>query len=365
MCKFSTLIFIKPRGSERKIPFVKTCGKCYDCLMSSRAEQVIRMKKEFTSCASAFFVTLKYSDENLVFWNFSRVERRRELDRISALQGYKPFDAYGKFILEPRHASLFYERMQNVIKRYSPNLLFRIVLNGEYGSWTHRPHMHAIVFSPLSFNLSDFRNIISDVWNFGFSEVSCISEQRIAYVSKHSMKEDKGNELQQKVAPIFRRQSTYNGGIGRDLCTDATLLANYNQGSNYTYNGIYKVNIPRYVKKKLHPDTYTEDELIELSRQSYLNLVERIWLQFGIKESNIVDSVCGCSAREWLSRFDINHYDVSSSVGVDVLKYRCAVSLMRSRNLESCRKELSDYYNNKFVKHKLKLKEKGYFVEDS
>lgn len=364
MCKFPSIIYIKPSGSETKIPFIKTCGKCYDCLMSARAGQVVRMKKEFTNCKSCFFVTLKYTDENLVYWNFSKIERRQELDRIKALPKSKPFDCYGKFIVEPRHASKFFADMQSEIKKYSENLLFRIVLNAEYGTWSHRPHYHALIFSPLSFRLSDFRALLGRVWKYGSVDCSEVSDARIAYVSKHTMKEDKGNELQQKVSPIFRRQSTYNGGIGKDLVNDETMLANYYQDSNYTYNGRYKVNIPRYIKKKLHPETYSEMELISLSQESYYNLVSRIYNEFGIKEDNIVSYVTGVTAREWLSKFDINKYDVSSSAGVDVLKYRCAVALMRSRNVETCRKELHDYYYNKFQKHKQKLKENGYLITD-
>lgn len=366
MCKFSSLIYITPRDSVtgKKIPFVKTCGKCYVCLQSSRAAQVIRMKKESTLSKSCFFLTLKYSDENLIYWNFSRIERRAELNRVKSFGKHKPYDCYGKFILEPRHATMFFEGMQKKIKKYSPNLLFRMVLNGEYGTYTHRPHFHVIVFSPLSFLLTDFKQLVESVWKFGLVQCSQVSDRRIAYVSKHSMKEDRGNELQQKVSPIFRRQSTYRGGIGRDLVTDETMLANYYQGSNYTYNGKFKVNIPRYVKKKLHPDTYSEDELLQMSRDSYHNLTERIFQQFGVKESNIVEFVTGLNFYEWWSKYDMSNYYKDTAVGYDILKYKCAVALMRSRNVETCRKELRDYYYNKFQKHKQKLRENGYLITD-
>lgn len=363
MCKFPTIIYIKPSGSETKIPFIKTCGKCYDCMMSARAAQVLRMRKEFTQSKSCFFVTLKYSDNNLVYWNFNKTERRQELDRLSAIGKSKPFDAYGKFIVEPRHATVFFQDMQKVIKKYSDNLLFRMVLNAEYGTWSHRPHYHVIVFSPLSFRLQDFKNLVQSVWKYGFVDVSEVNDARIAYVSKHSMKEDKGNELQQKVSPIFRRQSSYNGGIGKALINDETMLANYYQDSNYTYNGRYKVNIPRYIKKKLHPDTYSEEDLVQLSKDSYGNLVKRLWLEFGVNEDSIVEFCTGYSFTEWWSKFDMSKYDKNTVVGYDILKYKCAVTLMRFRNVDLCRQELRQYYENKFARHKQKLKEKGYFSD--
>lgn len=360
MCKFPKIIWIRPRGSENKIPMISACGKCYDCLQSNRAAAVVRCKKEFTQSASTFFCTLKYSDENLTFWNFSRLERRRELDRLAALGDHKPFDAYGKFILNKEHATRFFKDMQCLIKHYNPNLLFRIVLNGEYGTFTHRPHMHALIFSPLKFSQSDFQALLQSVWTYGFASASPVNDARINYCAKHTMKEDNGNELQQKVSPIFRRQSTYNGGIGKDLVNDETLLANYQLENNYTYNGRYKVLIPRYIKKKLHPDPYSDEELLQMSKNSYSTLVEKIFTEFGVKENNIVEFCLGITPREWLSKYDISKYDVNSPVGVDILKYKCAVGLYRSRNIDTVRRELRDYYEHKFQNHILKLKKNGY-----
>lgn len=365
MCKNVSLIYIKPHGSEKKIPFVKSCGKCYDCLMQNAAGFVIRCKKEFVNSASAFFVTLKYSDENLVYWNFDRVSRRRALDRVKTFGKSKPYDAYGEFILEPRHATNFFEDIQNVIKRYNPNLLFRIVLNAEYGTWTHRPHYHALIFSPLSFSVNDFHRIVDSVWPYGLTDCSKVVDARISYVALHCMKTDIGNTLQQKVAPIFRRQSTYKGGIGRDLVNDDTLLANYYLDNNFTYNGRYKVNIPRYIKKKLHPEPYSESELIEMSEKGYRQLCDKIFLEFGISEDNILSYVTDCNSRFWLSKFDISKYDSSTAVGVRILRYKAAVALYRHFHHTEVVNELRDYRNNKFMKKKLSLKRKGYFDEFS
>lgn len=363
MCKFPKLIWITPRGSSTKIPMISACGKCYDCLQSNRAAAVVRCKKEFTNSKSTFFCTLKYSDENLTFWNFNRTERRQELDRLAAIGSRKPFDAYGKFILNKEHASQFFKDMQSLIKSYNSNLLFRIVLNGEYGTWTHRPHYHALIFSPLSFSQHDFQTLLQSVWRYGFASASVVNDARINYCAKHTMKEDAGNELQQKVSPIFRRQSTYRGGIGKDLVNDETLLANYNLENNYTYNGRFKVLIPRYIKKKLHPDVYSEDELLQMSKDSYTTLIRKIFQEFGIKENNIVEYCLGITPRVWLHKYDVSKYDSSSALGADILKYKCAIALYRSRNIDTVKKELHDYYEHKFQNHIQKLKKNGYINE--
>lgn len=60
----------------------------------------------------------------------------------------------------------------------------------------------------------------------------------------------------------------------------------------------------------------------------------------------------------------MSKYDKNTAVGYDILKYKCAVTLMRTRNVDLCRKELREYYENKFARHKQKLKEKGYFSDE-
>lgn len=85
-----------------------------------------------------------------------------ELERINSLPLNTPFK-YDNFILVPRHASDFLKRMQTNLKRLSKHLLFRAVIVGEYGEFDHRPHLHALFFSPVSFTKRLSRSWLSVV----------------------------------------------------------------------------------------------------------------------------------------------------------------------------------------------------------
>ena len=93
------------------------------------------------------------------------------------------------------------------------------------------------------------------------------------------------------VSPIFQKRCVKNGGIGRYLYKDETLLANYYNGSNSTVYGKYLVNIQRYTKKKLHPDTYSESEIAEMSRQSLQNVADRLFSEYGITPDLVKDNL--------------------------------------------------------------------------
>lgn len=358
MCKFPKIVYIKPRDYRFKLPMISRCRKCYDCMMQDRAQFALRCAKEFTSTKGCcYFLTLTYSDKNLPFWNFSRVERRHALDEVAA--DPCKFGAYSKFILERRHASKFFHDMQYAIKKISDTLLFRIFLNGEYGFWTQRPHYHVLLFSPVFFTKSDMKTFIErNAWKFGGVHVKDVCSANINYVGKHCMKEDSGSILQKKVAPIFHTSSKYLGGIGVNLENDETLLANYANDANYTYNGRYKVQIPRYITKRLHPDTYSVDELKQMCRDAYSSLCQRIFSQCGVNFDLNYNHL------GMLSVFDDSV--TKSSFGIDPefqflsAKYKAAVDFFRSRNIDTVKQELTDYFYNKFQKHKQKLKKDGF-----
>lgn len=157
-----------------------------------------------------------------------------------------------------------------------------------------------------------------------------------------------------KVSPIFHTSSKYRGGIGVNLDSDETLLANYANDVNYTYNGRYKVQIPRYITKRLHPDTYSVDELKQMCRDAYASLCQRIFVQSGVNFD------LRCDHLALLSKYDFSI--TKDSFGLDpefqylVVKYKCAVDFFRSLNYDTVKQELTDYFYNKFQKHKQKLK---------
>lgn len=356
MCKTPKIAPIRPRGSRNVYPLIRPCGECYECLANARAEAALRLYAEKQHCKSSFFVTLTYSDENLPFYGLSRIERRRELDKISNCTPY--FDMYGKFVLRQSDATKFFYSLHDFVKKFDSSKLCRYVINGEYSPYSHRPHMHALVFFPFYISEDDFQAVMSRLWLNGIFEIGSVEAASINYLGKHSMKEDRGNDyIQQKVSPIFQKRSVKNGGIGKFLKDDPTLLANYFAGANSTQYGDYVVNIPRYVKKFLHPDTYSEDEIKQISKDSYTNLASRLFQEFGINSDYVCNEL-------------LNHYDTLPDFSSDSWmsqrtnfepKYSNLVTLYRYYNMPDNLRKLGDYFRKKFNKSLNNLYDIGYF----
>lgn len=345
MCDFPKQVyvpFVDDNGYITKFNFAVPCGKCYDCRRSLANSFVLRCRSEFQHSVCAYFVTLTYDNKNVRYYNpCDRVSRKKEIDVIESYNGMKYFGMYKDFILDKIDASNFCKSMQVSIKRYSDSLLFRYVLNGEYGLFTQRPHYHALIFSPLYFNLQDFTKVVQSCWKFGNVTISSVTDSRINYVAKHFMKTDVGSAMQQSVAPIFQKRSTYNGGIGRYLVNDRSILINYNRDINYFQVGKYKIGIPRYIRKKLHPDKFTYEELKDLCDKSYDTLIDKLCSKF----------------------FDVTEIDLKLtpfSNQSDRLNF--AISIMRDMNYDLIHNKLKEFYRKKFSEHYLKLKNKELLI---
>lgn len=334
---------IKVKGhNEQFFTFVVPCGKCYECLSAKRAEFVLRCKHEQKHSACQYFVTLSYTDENLRFWSLSRKERREELDKIAA-NPRSTYDKYGKFMLDKEHASQFLKDLQKSYKNFtkSKKSLVRAIINGEYGAYTHRPHLHTLLFFPARISQNELTNLITQIWKRGNVVVANITDARINYVAKHCMKEDSGNELQKKVAPIFMLRSVYKGGIGVGMENDESIKYNFAHDVKHTYNGAYKIGLPRYITKRLHPQSFSNEELKKAQMETVNMFLSRC-----ASEGYTPFSV-------YLETFD-NDFEVSLSA---------MVYDYRHHNFNFSYNKSKEYYFNKFQKHLFSLKRKQYLTK--
>lgn len=340
MCLTPRLMFVKGSGFKKSYPFIVGCGKCYDCQNQQRGEFVLRAKNEFDNSACAFFLTLSYSDNNLCYYTEDlRRTAQMELERINKLPLNIPFK-YDNFILVPRHASDFLKRMQTNLKKLSKHLLFRAVIVGEYGEFDHRPHLHALFFSPVSFTKKSFTELVERCWRYGFVEVSPVTESRIAYVGKHFIKADVGCELQNKVSPRFMKRSVYKGGLGYRLQYDKCIKDNFQNDIFFTYNSSgYKIPIPRFIRRRFLGDKpFSESQISEMSTKN----IDNFCLQNGLK---------GSVMETFVSQQDPTHKIVSIS---------SLYPLYNQGQRISFNKKIT-YKKQHFAKKVLSLSRKGYF----
>lgn len=306
-CANPKVFRLSPEWSAHKYTLFIPCGKCYACECASRAEWALRMREEFKDKrnVSAFFITLTYDDKYLPVVGFnSKQVTDYYKDRPMAERNY------WFSVLDKRHASLFIESLKHWFRLhyclpeyylnsrtgeivsgpkrgfkpvYDESTLPRYYLTGEYGDISNRAHMHLIVWFPRELHKMDLTNAAKFLWPYGIMNVqSHISAAARNYVAKHQVKDCCGTEFQNMVSPIFALSSRYKGGIGRIMKQDYNKKRVYLQSlvtgdkSDCYYDNVqgsivYKIPIPRFLKKDWHPDLYDDAELDVLQKESLKN----------------------------------------------------------------------------------------------
>lgn len=129
------------------------CGKCSGCRKSMQNNWFIRFIEENkqTSCR---FVTLTYDEESIPYH----------------------FDKYGCV-----HYDVSKEDLQKFFKRMRKQHKFKYFAVSEYGSETHRPHYHLLLFSNENIQIDKF-------WRFGYVVNLPASKGSFKYVTKYILK---------------------------------------------------------------------------------------------------------------------------------------------------------------------------------
>lgn len=123
-------------GGEMYVP----CGKCYVCLAARRMQWQFRLECESIQWKNSVFVTLTMDDSHLHDIRKSEIQN---LFKSMRMRGFR----------------------------------FRYYAIGEYGTHTHRPHYHAIIFTD-----DDVSEYIAGYWKNGFSYFGNVTPSSIGYV---------------------------------------------------------------------------------------------------------------------------------------------------------------------------------------
>lgn len=224
-------------GSHRYV----SCGFCLRCLKKRAKHWTFRIQQQQKLHNTAHFVTMTYSDENLVWGR------------------YRP-------TLYKRHVQLYLKKIR---KALNTNIKYYAV--GEYGEEEKRPHYHLIIFDAEP-------NTIIDKWEHGHVYIGEVSEASIQYVTNYILK-----PKMPKSSYLEREFSLMSKGIGKNYLTNAQIKHHKKSLNGYiTDNGGIKKSIPRYYKERL----YSSDEY-EAVKEKYQNLSELKPLQAKINFDKI------------------------------------------------------------------------------
>lgn len=232
-------------GVEHTIPV--PCGKCPHCLSRRRSDWVIRLKNEFKTAKSAWFITLTYDDCNLPVSSLvdsSFISRRSEYIDNSA---YFP-------VVYRRDVQLFLKRLRFDIRPFK----IRYFLVSEYGPTSFRPHYHLLLFDfPKEL---DILSHITNAWNSGFVSVSDVNEARILYTAAYMFGKTELPDYLKNHPPFV----SCSKGIGLSYLEDSdNYFFHKNNFALYYQDGKYKKSLPRYYKDKIFTAEEKHEFLID------------------------------------------------------------------------------------------------------
>ena len=164
------------------------CGHCIECRLKYSRDWATRMMLEAQYHESSYFVTLTYDD-------------------LHVPKSYYPDPDTGEAIPS---LTLVKKDLQGFIKRLRRRLEYlkrpqiRFYGCGEYGTSTHRPHYHIVVFGLCLDDLEQLKvssqgfpyyrsKLIEECWSFGFSMVCDVSWDTCAYVARYVTKKWTGD----------------------------------------------------------------------------------------------------------------------------------------------------------------------------
>ena len=213
------------------------CGKCTACLRERSREWAVRCQHEISLHKQNSFITLTYNDENL---------KSSQEDFTSDIQK-------------------FWKRL-----RKQTGKKIGYIYSVEYGTKTHRPHFHALIFG------HDFKNQklikktkkghpiftseeLSKLWKNGHHSIGSATVQTAYYIASYALKKHSAvNETTGEIVSDYMRTSK-RPSIGLNY-----LLKNKFQLVDS------KEKLPRYYLKKLKESDPTLLQQYEEQRQYFI-----------------------------------------------------------------------------------------------
>lgn len=245
------------------------CGKCAICQIRKRKDMTVRLAHERSMHKDCCFITLTYDDDHLPKTNAADWKSSESVPCL--WRG----DDFGYATLLPTDVQLFIKRLRRHLE-YRPKKptsqardhvdCIRYFAVGEYGTTTHRPHYHILIFGwqPSDMVLHQLKSNhricrsaqIEKLWTYGYSTV-CDVEYGVAkycarYVTKKFARLEKPLPDEKYICPEFTLQSVRNGGIGSSwLNCYYTNIANGFVTVRTGQDRISKCAVPKYYYDRL------------------------------------------------------------------------------------------------------------------
>lgn len=233
------------------------CGKCMECKKQKSREWSIRLQEEIRTDNKGKFITLSFSDEELI-----KLDREIQENARTQLQKLNEEHGTNKKYIEITGYELENEIATLAVRRYLERWRYR---NGKsVKHWlvtelghtkTERIHIHGIIFS------DDIKSIIEE-WKYGRVWIgSYVNERTVNYIVKYINKTDQDHKG-------YNPKILTSAGIGKNYFNRHDSKINRYNGENtkeyYTTRQGIKLNLPKYYKNKIYSDQEKEQLWINL-----------------------------------------------------------------------------------------------------
>jgi len=210
-----------------KVDMVVPCGNCAFCAATKRSDWALRLHYEQKLHYGSKFVTLTYSDNNLVY--------------------------------EKGNSQLVKKHLQDWFKRVrKAGYKFRYYAVGEYGSKTFRPHYHVIVFGEvpdviLQRAWSKYNRKTKKHYPLGHVHIGNVTQASIMYCLGYLVNARSWKMRHHRTRP-FSLMSRGRGkltGLGSNYLTKEMIAWHRSDRKNYAILDGQKRHLPRYYKVKI------------------------------------------------------------------------------------------------------------------
>lgn len=260
-----TLSWSQKNYSKEYAPFQLPCGKCIPCRLEYSRQWAIRCVHEAKMYEDNCFITLSYSDQNLLSPKLQYSDFQKFITNIRDTRRQLMLDTeLSPNLTQKEQRSLFKRLPKNIKDRLNKKYHIGYFVCGEYGPQTKRPHWHAIIFNWKPSDL-EFRRTtplgdkiytsesLDSLWGLNDplqrpSEIGEVTQQSAGYCARYAAKKlVHGDDQEHDYHPISKKST--NPAIGR------TFLEHYykdmfNYGSVVLEDGT-TASIPRYYLKWL------------------------------------------------------------------------------------------------------------------
>lgn len=257
--------------------FIVPCGKCLSCLKARKNAWAFRLRWEEKDSITSYFITLTYNPKSVPIATDGKMYykslRREDLIR------------FHKSLRKANHRWYLDQGLE------IPDYQMKYYSVGEYGTETHRPHYHIILFNLRP----EIAKKIGQIWGKGHVKVGTVRPKSIAYTTKYLIDQDERYQN----SPIEKPFSIMSKGLGQrylrankefhkhpdDTAEDWRMFVMTEQGHKQALPRFYKNQLfdelERAEYSELHKNDHAERYFIELEKLSRVygeDFDKRYWI---------------------------------------------------------------------------------------